>query len=243
VTVANANLEPYYRAAILDLRALEARGGRRRSFGPDADARWGAFRGELRDGVRLDLLLRAASKGSPAAFAPRVVFPVEGLADDEPFGPDWPGVPLQLATALVREATAPLGDTSLRGVLTAAAQAWGITPKLIAPAALEQVAAATRILAAGAGATVALAEKFSGRSDLDLPQQVIFVADSPGERQLVGLAVALLGSASQVRLAAPDTSAEQVRSGFPRANLVVISDDVSEPLRAAAEALARELSR
>src|SRR5690242_12221615 len=51
----------FYEAASLGLRALDARATRSRRFGPDADATWRAFRGELTDGDRLDLLLRDAA--------------------------------------------------------------------------------------------------------------------------------------------------------------------------------------
>lgn len=78
--------EAYYKAAILGLRALEAREGRGRRFGPDADARWERFRGKLHGGDRLQILLRDASAPWGVAFAASHVFRLEGVAVDEPFG-------------------------------------------------------------------------------------------------------------------------------------------------------------
>lgn len=245
MTVDPSILEPYYRAAILGLRALEARSGRRRSFGEEADARWKAFRGSLDAPDRLDLLLRAAAKGNPTAFAPRTVVPLEGIAEDEPFGPEWPGCPKLLAAALVKEAGEPLArEVATPGAaLRTAAKAWGLDPRPLDPRELEAVAPATRLLAAGAGAVVSLAERFSARADLDLPQQVLLVAGTPAERQLFGLAVALLGSPSPVRLLAPgEAIPDGVRVAFPTVSKVVVSADAPSALRDAAQIFAGALS-
>jgi hypothetical protein len=106
-----AQAERFYRAGVLGLRALEAREGRGRRLGPAADATWRAFRGdpgELDDRDRLDLLLRDAAATSPLAFAPRRIFALAGLSDDEPFGHEWPGLPVSLARLLLREAAGGL---------------------------------------------------------------------------------------------------------------------------------------
>lgn len=245
MTVDPSILEPYYRAAVLGLRALEARSGRRRSFGDEADARWKAFRGSLDAPDRIDLLLRAAAKGNPTAFAPRAVVPLEGMADDEPSGPEWPGCPNLLAAALVKEAGEPLARERAEpgAVVRAAAKAWGLDPRPLEPRELESVAPATRLLAAGPGAVVSLAERFSGRADLDLPQQVLLVAGTPAERQLFGLAVALLGSPNPARLLAPgEAISDEIRTAFPAFSKIVVSADASPAVRDAAQAFARTLA-
>ena len=79
--VSVTSLQAFYKAGALTLRALDARAAQARIFGPDADAAWGLFKGELHEGERLDLLLRDAAVAHPAAFAPRVVFALEGLSE------------------------------------------------------------------------------------------------------------------------------------------------------------------
>jgi hypothetical protein len=51
---------------------LEARSGATRRFGPDADARWRAFRGGLQDGTGSKLLVRDASVRNPALAYPNL---------------------------------------------------------------------------------------------------------------------------------------------------------------------------
>jgi hypothetical protein len=53
VNVDRTQIQKFYVAAVLGLRVLEKRDPGRRRFGPDADARWHLFRGELGDGGRL----------------------------------------------------------------------------------------------------------------------------------------------------------------------------------------------
>lgn len=94
----------YYRAALLGLRALEAREGRERRFGADADARWGRFRGKLHEGDRLHVLLRDASAPWGLASAAAHIFQMPGVARDEPFGPAWPSPSPAEARRLLDEA-------------------------------------------------------------------------------------------------------------------------------------------
>jgi hypothetical protein len=76
----------------LGLHALDARERTARRFGADADARWTQFAGALGAGDRIDILLRDAAGTWGAAFSPSECFGFFGLADDEPFGPDWGGI-------------------------------------------------------------------------------------------------------------------------------------------------------
>jgi hypothetical protein len=242
VAATTRDLAPFYRSALLAIHALEATGARRPSFGTEADARWRAFQGELRDADRVDLILRNAAATIPAAFAPRVILGIEGLAEDEPFGPDWPGADAVLARSLLEAATRP-ADPAPLAVLGEVARAWGLMPGAVDRATLAGVAPQTRLVAAGAGAIVALAERFRAGAGLDLAEQVLLVTANPGERQLMGIAAALLGSARAPRFAAPgavDVSAIRA-AGFPFANQLVVSSDADPAVRQGAEALAREL--
>ncbi|HYO54675.1 hypothetical protein [Archangium sp.] len=104
--VPHGQLENFYEAAFVGLKALDSRAGGARRFGPNADARWDLFKGEMKERDRLDLLIRDAAANHPAAFAPRCIFLLDGLAEDEPFGPEWPGPDAALALRLWRDSHA-----------------------------------------------------------------------------------------------------------------------------------------
>jgi hypothetical protein len=241
VEIPERDQESFYKVAALGLRALDAVGSQRRFLGPDADATWSSIVGALRPCDRLDLLIRNAAVASPAAFAPRVIFPLPGLADDEAFGPDWTP-PAPLAEKLLREAAQPLPDSHARAVLAAAAEAWRLKPKA-ATARLADLKPASRILAAGAGAILTLAEHFHGRAGFDLGNQVVLIAAAPGERQLLGLAAALLGSSAAPRFLEVGTTAKQVREngGLTNVSLALVSPDADPRASETVAALAREL--
>lgn len=229
--------ESFYRTATLGLRALDGASSRRPYFGAEADASWSAIVGALRPSDRLDLLIRNAAVGSPAAFAPRVIFAIPGLADDEPFGPDWIAPP-GLAEKLLAEAAQPLAKGSPEAVLSEAARAWGLHPE--PPTVnLASITPGSRILAAGAGAILVLAEFFHRREGFDLGSQVALVTAVPGERQLLGLAAALLGSAATPRSFSPGTTASD--AGLTAVHLAVVSPDAARDAAETAATLAREL--
>lgn len=239
--VPNGQLENFYEAAFVGLKALDAKADVARRFGPNADARWALFKGEMKERDRLDLLIRDAAVNHPAAFAPRRVFLLDGLAEDEPFGPEWPGPDAALAIRLWRDSHASAPST-LGDVLRAASRAWGLTPQLLPKDTLSGIAPASRILASGAGALLSLAAHFEGRAELDLADQVLLVTDSPAERQLFGMAVMLLGSNRPVHWLLPTASPEEARAQqFPRAGLMLVSDDVPSARREAVAVLARAL--
>jgi hypothetical protein len=235
--------ESFYRCAMLGLRALDAAGAQRRFFGAEADATWSAMVGALRPSDRLDLLIRNAAVANPAAFAPRVIFPLPGLADDEPFGPDW-RAPAGLAEQLLREAVKPAVDASPAALLVEAAKAWGLAAKPARGEGLASLTPASRVLVAGAGAILAVAARFHGREGFDLGRQVALVSALPGERQLLGLAAALLGSAVAPPMLAPGITAKE--AGATPISLTVVhvglASPESEPRAAeTVAALARDL--
>jgi len=230
----------FYRAAALGLAVLEARSGGARRFGANADARWNAFRGGLGDWDRLELLVRDAAVRSPAGFAPRMVFDLAALADDEPCGPDWPGPPASDAAALLRAAASNPGE--LAPALDAVATTWGLSPRLLPERASEAIQPATRLLLTGAGAVISVAKAFWGRPELDLSDQAVLVADDPGTRQLFGLALAFLGGQRPPRVVCSVATVDDVRAlGLSALNLALVSDDVSSEVRAQAGALAKAL--
>lgn len=234
----------FYRTAMLGLRLLESREGRGQRFGENANARWKSFAGALQERDRLDLLLRAASVTAPLAFAPRSVFAIEGLAEDEAFGPQWEGPPKGLATELFREA--PVDTSAFRAALDLARRTWGLPPFATSAelaSSLERLSASTRVVLAGADAITCVALAAQGRSDLDLATQAVLVADAPAERQLLGLALLLLQARARGHLlAAARTNSTALRAlGFARIDLALVSSDAAVAAREAIRTVSSEL--
>lgn len=245
VPVEPEDAQRFYRVGALGLRALQDRGLGAERFSPDATARWRAFRGELGDSQRLDLLLRDGAAIYPLAFAARDVFRLEGLADDEPFGPEWASLPPSKSGPILREGDSPAppgADASVEAVLKTLADIWGL--RVAAPDGLsaDKVSAASRLVLSGAGAVIAIAASMTGRADTDFGDQVLIVTSCPGVRQLAGVAAALTGSRRAPRCVLPSaTVADASACGFDRATGSVISPDASEIEAGAAQALAAEL--
>ena len=198
--VSSTERQSFYEAAVLGLHALGERGNGRQRLDADAWARWAQFKGDLTDGDFLDLLIRDAAVEQPAGFAPQVVFRLAGLADDDPFGATWPGANPALAARILRERPADVDRTL--SVLAAVAQAWSLTAGRVR-GDLAGLTPATRILVAGTGAILAVAEAWLGadgrpRAGFDWADQVTVVTDRPGDRQLAGLAGALVGASRPV---------------------------------------------
>ncbi len=225
------------------MRALEEAGARRPAFGPEPDARWAAFRGELLDGDRFDLVFRDAAATAPLAFSPHAVFDLEGLAADDPFGPEWTGPSSALAVTLTRDVAAgPAAPTDAAAALRRAAELWSLGLHPPAPDRTAELTARSRIVAAGAGAVLALFERFREGRGLDLAEQVLLVTSSPAERQLLGIAAVLLHTAGTPRVVAPDATPDAARAlGFAHATAILVSDDADPADRAEAERLGREL--
>ena len=184
----------YYRAAILGLRALEAREARGRRFSPDADARWARFRGKLHDGDRLNILLRDASAPWGIAFAASHIFRLNGVAIDEPFGPAWE--PITAAQAKMHLA---ISDPP---TLDSCASVLGIERL---PVDLPEIRPAAQYVVAGGAAILALADAFNTGSNLDWSVQVTVIADIPAHRQLAGLASLFVGAVKPCSVLSSDT--------------------------------------
>lgn len=201
VSLPDADRQAYYAAALAGLRFVEARQPTGRRFGPDADARWAQFRGDLGTAARLELLLRDADAQWPAAFGARAVFALRGVAEEDAFGPTWEGIAGTDAESLWRKSSAITAPASVRAALEAVASAWSLT---LAPFDVTDVAPAARFVVAGPSAIVATIAAFAGRADLDFADQVTVLATPPSHRQLAVLATALLNSSKTARVLAAD---------------------------------------
>lgn len=219
-TPSSREREAFYGAALVGLRALDSREPTSRRFGSDADARWEQFtgaKGALGAADRIDLLLRDAAVTWGAAFSPAEAFGLFGLADDEPFGPDWAPLPDERARRLLAESEGP-------PELAQAARALGIQPL---PVPLPPLVPATRLIAAGGSAVLALAARFAAAPELSWSDQVVVVASSGAHRQLAALAAVALNARGRTVLLRP---AEQVATtlqaaGFAQVDAAVVSSD------------------
>jgi hypothetical protein len=216
----------FYRAAVLGLRALDARDSSARRLGADAEARWTQFAGALGLGDRIDILLRDASITWGAAFSPSECFNFFALAEDEPFGPDWQSVDDGTAKRLLAEHTTSATPDEAANILGVAS-----SPLVIPP-----LTPATKVVVAGGVAIAEVARAFADRSDLSWSDQVLVVADKGAFRQLSSLVAVLQGARARTSLIRSGTGGARA-VGFPHLDLAVVSDD-AEP--ACAE-LARSL--
>jgi hypothetical protein len=107
----------FYAAALAALRFVEARRPTKRRFGPDADATWAEFRGDLGSSARIDLLLRDADAQWPGSFGARLPYGLGALAADEPFGAAW--VPLDDVDAAYLLGSFGSGQVALHGAALA----------------------------------------------------------------------------------------------------------------------------
>lgn len=210
----------FYVAAVLGLRALDARESKPRRFGADAEARWNQFAGALGTSDRIDILLRDAAGTWGAAFSPSECFGLFGLADDEPFGPDWSGIDEPTAKRLLAEPDAP---ATLEHV------AYGLGVKA-ASVPVPALTPSTRLVVAGGTAIVSVAKAFADNNALSWTDQVAVVADEAAWRQLAGLAAVLLGARGRTVLVRPTEGADSAlrAAGFAHLDAAVVSPD-AEP--------------
>ena len=209
----------FYGAAVLGLRALDARESTPRRFGADAEARWTQFAGALGAGDRIDILLRDAAGTWGAAFSPSECFGFFGLAADEPFGPDWGGIDDLAAKRLLAEPDAP---ATLEHI------AYGLGVRASVP--VPPVTLSTKLVVAGGTAIVSVAKVFAENRALSWTDQVVVVADKAAWRQLAGLAAVLLGARGRTALIRPTEGADSAlrAAGFAHLDAAVVSPD-AEP--------------
>ena len=217
----------FYGAAVLGLRALDARERTARRFGSDAEARWVQFAGALRAGDRIDILLRDAAGSWGAAFSPAECFGFLGLADDEPFGPDWGTIDDQAAKRLLAEPDGPATLDRVAAVLDIQ----------LASVPVPQLTPSTKLVVAGGAALVSVAQVFAENRALSWTDQVVAVADKATFRQLASLAAVLLNARGRTVLVRPggDAMSALRAGGFAHIDAALVSPD--------AESATAELAR
>ncbi len=218
-----AQREAFYAAAAAGLRALEAREGSSRRFGPDADMRWAAFRGALTNADRLDLLLRDAAVTWGAAFSPAAAFGLFGLAPDDPFGPDWRPIAAQAARRHMQSDQPAPEPTEIAALL-------GITPQ---PVQLPALTPSTHLIIAGGAALLAVAEAFRAQPSLSWSHQVLAVATRPTHRQLAALMAIPASSDAATRIVRPgaDLRAILTAAGFAQIDAAIVTPDAEPTCR------------
>jgi hypothetical protein len=187
--VSTAAEKAYYCAVLAALRFIEQRQPTGRRFGPDADARWSSFRGDLTTADRIDLLVRDANAQWPGAFGARTVFASRAVAEDEPFGSSWEPLDPVDAEELWRSQLTVPPAADLPAALLAVAQAWELR---LTKHEVGTIGAADKLLVSGPSAIVSAVAAFHQGKDLEWTDQVAVVATPPAHRQLAGLGGALL---------------------------------------------------
>lgn len=209
----------YYRAAFLGLHALDAAERTPRRFGPDAEARWSGFAGHLGTAERLDLLIRDAAVTWGVGFSPALIFDLPGLAEDEPFGPDWASLPPQEVQRLW---ASPPWAVSIGDVAE-------VLDVPLTPVDLPSITPSTRLMVAGGAAVCALATHFSGQDELSWPDQVLVVSERPQVLQLAGLVAPIIAARGPSCALRPvdDVAAALKEQGWSAGGEAVVSDDAT----------------
>lgn len=216
----------YVEGALRLLQFVESRQASGRRFGADADARWASFRGDLATADRIDLMIRDADAQWPGGFGARGVFAIQGVAEDEPFGSQWPGLDPVTAEELWRRLKKEPAPTTPTATLTAIADAWHIT---LAKHDVDPIAPTDQLIIVGASAIAATIEAFATGTALDWADQVTVVASAPAPRQLAAAGTALLNAPRSARVIAAGETAKVARG----ARLVASTDAAPADLAAA----------
>lgn len=191
----------YYEAALRTLAFVEQRSPTARRFGAEADARWGALRGNLTTADRIDLLLRDADAQWPASFGARNVFALRAAAEDEAFGAEWSPLDPVDAEALWRRLATTPAPADVGAAMATAAKVWGLA---LTPVDVGAIQPTEKLLVAGPSAIAATVAAFARGDALDWADQVIAVATPAPHRQLAALAGALLHATKPTALHTSD---------------------------------------
>ena len=131
----------YLEGALKLLQFVETRRPTGRRFGPDADARWSSFRGDLETVDRIELMIRDADAEWPGGFGARNVYALQGVAESNSRisalmrdldASDW------FADPDLKQVTALSGGTNAAGGQEANANLFELTVKVTTPAAEGQ---------------------------------------------------------------------------------------------------------
>jgi hypothetical protein len=154
------------------------------------------------------------------------VFALHQVAEDDAFGPEWPGLDGVLAEELWRE-PAPQAASAAEAFATLAT-VWKLSLQAVDLPALD---AAERIWAVGPSAIAQLAQRFAERSDLDWAAQVTCIATPAAHRQLAAFAAAVADAGRPARLLAGREA-----GSTPKGVTLILSEDAAPEDRAAVQA-------
>lgn len=227
----------YYAAALAALRHLENLRPTGRRFGPEADARWATFAGDLTTADRIDLLIRDADAQWPEALGARTTFADRSSAEDMALPPDLSELDPTDAEALWRLTLATPAPASLADLFTTVAAHWGLglssLPDLLAELQNKPPDPAERLVVVGPCAIASTALAFQTTRDLDWREQVLIVATPPAHRQLAAIAGAALG----ITRPAPPLTESDAAAHTPAARRLIQSPDADPADLAAASRL------
>jgi hypothetical protein len=217
----------YYEAALVALRFAEVRRPTRRRFGPEADATWATFRGDLGTSARIDLLLRDADAEWQGAFGVRVTYALTALASDEAFGATWTPLDNVDAEELWRRIVVSTPPATVAETLAQVARAWKLD---LMPVAFGAVSDSEKLVVAGPSAIATTITRFSDNKGLDWGT-VSIIASPPAHRQLAMLGAVLLNANKPTHLFDANVAA----SALPRGVRLVVSADAQSQDRETAE--------
>ncbi|HVI01400.1 MAG TPA: hypothetical protein VM869_21930 [Enhygromyxa sp.] len=239
LTTEDARRRAYYRSALMLLRFVEARSPTSRRFGPEADALWRSFAGDLDTSDRLELLLRDADRQWGGAFGARAVFALRSAHEQDAFGADWRRLSSTQAAELWKQALADKPVSDPGAAILAILREWQLEPK---PFELPKLGPSSRVVIVGLAAITAATRAFLANPDLSWPNQVAIVADEPGPRQLAAATAALGDHAEPTLLLHSEQldreQLDRVRSKLGGTLQVIASPDATPQQRDAASRLA-----
>lgn len=221
--------ERYFEAALRLLQFVELRRPTGRRFGPDADARWNSFRGDLETVDRMELMIRDADAEWPGGFGARTIYALSGVPEDEPFGSQWESLDPVAAEDLWRRVKALPAPETPKATLEAIAAAWGLS---LEAHDIGSVAPNDKLVVVGPSAIAAAVQAFAAGEALDWADQVVVVASSPAVRQLAASGTAILNAARTAQILGAQHEHEPIRGAR-----LVASGDADPADRAAAERL------
>lgn len=227
--LATADRSAYYTAALQLLRFVEERAPSNRRFGPDADALWGTFAGGLKTCDRIDVVLRDADVQWPGAFGARSAFGLRAVAEDDAYGADWTSLDPMDGEAVWRACLQADAPSSAGDAIAAVERAW---ERDAAAAEIPELGPKTKLVIGGHGAIAAAIQAFADNDVLSWAEQVVVVADAPSERQVAACATALLNITKPTVI-----RSAQDRTPLP-GSVLVLSDDATDEVRAAAQEIA-----
>lgn len=227
--LATADRSAYYTGALQLLRFVEDRAPSNRRFGADADALWSTFAGGLKTCDRIDTLLRDADVQWPGAFGARSTFGLRAVAEDDAYGADWTSLDPMDGEKTWKQCQTGPAPSSPGDAIAALEKIWD---RQSSPVALPEVGPTTKLVVGGHSAIVSAIRLFAENDALSWPEQVTVVADDPAVRQVAAAATALLNETKPTALRLSDQ-----RTPVAGAT-VVLSDDATDEVRAAAEEIA-----